>query len=142
MPKIVENFARCPEHGLHGQRTACFVCDGPVEQVAMVPARYELAARRLAERLADAATTAPGGTGWPSFKLPDEFPFYAIVGWLGERVFEGGADPADAKRKLAETLLKFALDEWQGPDGEPFDLVGDLLPDLLHGDGPREETAG
>lgn len=27
----------CPEHGLHGERDTCFVCDGPVEQVAMVP---------------------------------------------------------------------------------------------------------
>lgn len=31
------NIARCPEHGLHGERTECFICGGPVEQVAMVP---------------------------------------------------------------------------------------------------------
>lgn len=31
------SIARCPEHGLHGERTECFVCDGPVEQVPMVP---------------------------------------------------------------------------------------------------------
>lgn len=30
-------IARCPEHGLHGERTECFECGGPVEQVAMVP---------------------------------------------------------------------------------------------------------
>lgn len=30
-------IARCPEHGLHGEREDCFVCGGPVEQVAMVP---------------------------------------------------------------------------------------------------------
>lgn len=29
-------IARCPEHGLHGQREACFECGGPVEQVPMV----------------------------------------------------------------------------------------------------------
>lgn len=35
-------IARCHEHGLHGERQACFVCGGPVEQVAMVPAGSEL----------------------------------------------------------------------------------------------------
>lgn len=33
--EIVE-IARCPIHGLHGDRTECFECGGPVEQVAMV----------------------------------------------------------------------------------------------------------
>lgn len=33
-------IARCPEHGLHGERTECFVCGGPVEQVPMLPADY------------------------------------------------------------------------------------------------------
>lgn len=28
--------ARCPEHGLHGQRDTCFDCGGPVEQIPMV----------------------------------------------------------------------------------------------------------
>ena len=28
-------IARCPEHGLHDERDACFVCGGPVEQVPM-----------------------------------------------------------------------------------------------------------
>ncbi len=32
-------IARCPEHGLHGERKDCFVCGGPVEQVPMVPAK-------------------------------------------------------------------------------------------------------
>lgn len=31
------NIAKCPTHGLHGQRTECFVCDGPIEQVPMIP---------------------------------------------------------------------------------------------------------
>jgi hypothetical protein len=34
------HIARCPEHGLHGERKECFVCGGAVEQVAMVPAFY------------------------------------------------------------------------------------------------------
>lgn len=38
LPRVV-NIARCPEHGLHGCRTECFVCGGPVEQVPMVPVR-------------------------------------------------------------------------------------------------------
>lgn len=32
-------IARCPEHGLHGERASCFVCGGPVEQVQMVEVR-------------------------------------------------------------------------------------------------------
>lgn len=31
-------IARCDEHGLHGERTECFVCGGPVTQVPMVSA--------------------------------------------------------------------------------------------------------
>lgn len=33
--RTVHLIARCPEHGLHGDRIDCFVCQGPVEQVAM-----------------------------------------------------------------------------------------------------------
>ena len=38
MPETLRtvNIARCPEHGLHGERTECFVCGRPVEQVPMV----------------------------------------------------------------------------------------------------------
>jgi hypothetical protein len=47
------NIARCPEHGLHGERPACFVCGGEVEQVPMVPAsevaRYRAALERIAK---------------------------------------------------------------------------------------------
>lgn len=31
-------IARCPQHGLHGEREVCFECGGPVEQVPMIPA--------------------------------------------------------------------------------------------------------
>lgn len=34
----VVNIARCPEHGLHGERTECFICGADVEQVEMAPA--------------------------------------------------------------------------------------------------------
>ncbi|HWF25166.1 MAG TPA: hypothetical protein VG275_06955 [Solirubrobacteraceae bacterium] len=34
-PELV-NIARCPEHGLHGCRTECFFCGGPVDQVEMM----------------------------------------------------------------------------------------------------------
>lgn len=30
-------IAKCAEHGLHGERSECYVCGGEVEQVAMVP---------------------------------------------------------------------------------------------------------
>jgi hypothetical protein len=29
-------IARCPDHGLHGERDECFICGGPVEKVPMV----------------------------------------------------------------------------------------------------------
>lgn len=32
-------IARCPEHGLHGQRDECFVCGGPVDQVPMIESK-------------------------------------------------------------------------------------------------------
>ena len=31
-------IAHCPEHGTHGERTECFVCAGPVEQVPLLGA--------------------------------------------------------------------------------------------------------
>ncbi len=36
MSRRVASIACCPKHGLHGERTECFVCHGPVEQVSMV----------------------------------------------------------------------------------------------------------
>jgi hypothetical protein len=44
-------IARCPTHGLHGERDACYVCGGPVEQVVMVPVFEHQAA--VAERDAE-----------------------------------------------------------------------------------------
>lgn len=35
------DIARCPEHGIHGQREKCYVCEGPVEQVRVVPVSSE-----------------------------------------------------------------------------------------------------
>lgn len=35
---MVVRFASCPTHGLHGERSECFVCGGPVDQVEMVAA--------------------------------------------------------------------------------------------------------
>lgn len=43
-------IARCPEHGLHGERSECFVCGGPVDQVEMVPAVH---AEELTQRIGD-----------------------------------------------------------------------------------------
>lgn len=33
----VVKIARCPEHGLHGERQECFVCGAQCEQIEMVP---------------------------------------------------------------------------------------------------------
>jgi hypothetical protein len=55
----IVTVARCPVHGLHGRRARCFVCDEPVEQVAMIPVADTItllgSARRLARELRDAA---------------------------------------------------------------------------------------
>lgn len=40
-PSPLFMVARCPEHGLHGERTDCYVCEGPVEQVPMLEVSYE-----------------------------------------------------------------------------------------------------
>jgi hypothetical protein len=61
----VITIAKCSTHGLHGCRNVCFECDGPVEQVAMIPlaehrevwaeaARNALRWRKRAEALEDA----------------------------------------------------------------------------------------
>jgi hypothetical protein len=36
MSRRIASIACCPKHGLHGERTECFVCGDPVEQVPMV----------------------------------------------------------------------------------------------------------
>lgn len=55
-------IALCPEHGLHGERTECFVCGGAVEQIAMIPAATVLAEnRRLKSALLGAHYLAEEG---------------------------------------------------------------------------------
>lgn len=36
MSDAIATIARCPEHGLHGDRSDCFVCGGPVDRVPMI----------------------------------------------------------------------------------------------------------
>lgn len=51
------DIARCAKHGLHGERQVCFVCGGPVEQVAMVLAaeaqRLRVALQQISSRSTD-----------------------------------------------------------------------------------------
>lgn len=51
-------IARCPQHGLHGERDSCFVCGGPVEQVLMAPVPQHDADPR---ELPAVAAAGPGG---------------------------------------------------------------------------------
>jgi hypothetical protein len=39
--KEVVYIARCPVHGLHGERHECFICGGPVERVPHVEAAQQ-----------------------------------------------------------------------------------------------------
>lgn len=58
-------IARCPEHGLHGEREECFVCGGPVEQVEMVEVR-SLPADNTDALLAEARALADEWQSRPS----------------------------------------------------------------------------
>lgn len=60
---LVVHIARCPDHGLHGARPECFICGGPVEQVAMVPAgSLDAALERAVDALmADSGLPRYGG---------------------------------------------------------------------------------
>ena len=51
-------IARCPEHGLHGQRDSCFVCGGPVEQVPFVERDSSPAESRLPDEFWDGIKAA------------------------------------------------------------------------------------
>jgi hypothetical protein len=56
----VVHIARCPEHGLHGARKTCFICEGDVDQVPMVAqAEYQVVRDALASVL-DAVDGMPG----------------------------------------------------------------------------------
>jgi hypothetical protein len=41
------HIARCPEHGLHGERSECFICGGEVEQVEMASVDVDAATDRV-----------------------------------------------------------------------------------------------
>jgi hypothetical protein len=69
MTGVVE-IACCPEHGLHGCRSACFECGGPVDQMPMITVAEADERRRrripvgLRPKLGDGLpgnTTAPAG---------------------------------------------------------------------------------
>lgn len=48
----VVNIARCPEHGIHGERDECFVCGGSVQQLPMIHAATLVeAVQRTAEAM-------------------------------------------------------------------------------------------
>ena len=45
-------IAKCPIHGIHGERQRCFICDAECEQVPMVPLPvYEAEVGKLAKAL-------------------------------------------------------------------------------------------
>jgi hypothetical protein len=44
-------IACCPVHGLHGERSECFVCGGAVEQIPMVPVDIDAATARVLARI-------------------------------------------------------------------------------------------
>lgn len=56
----VTTIARCPDHGLHGARRTCVVCEGEVEQVAMVALTDYEHLRQTTLELLQAADHMPG----------------------------------------------------------------------------------
>jgi hypothetical protein len=60
----VTYIARCPEHGLHGERDECFVCGGEVEQVPFVPLDPPSgqAVVESAQQIRDVALLFPAGS--------------------------------------------------------------------------------
>lgn len=84
-------IARCPEHGLHGERAQCFVCGGPVEQVPMVPARLLDGARRALETCARETSLALGRA--PSRRLIHQVATEALT-------LIGQYDSSDLKDRL------------------------------------------
>jgi hypothetical protein len=75
----VVNIARCPQHGLHGERTECHVCGGLVEQVPMIPGAEHAEAVR--------ALWLAGG---------------ALYGALNDALNDPNAEPPDIDRALQE----------------------------------------
>jgi hypothetical protein len=57
-------IARCPEHGLHGERDECFVCGGEVEQVPFVPLEQPVSSvvAEAAQAIRDVALLFPSGS--------------------------------------------------------------------------------
>lgn len=56
----VVHIARCPDHGLHGARRTCFICEREVEQVAMVTLEQYEALREALGTVLDAIDAMPG----------------------------------------------------------------------------------
>lgn len=61
------NIACCPDHGLHGARKTCFICEGEVEQVPMVRASVHQQLQEACRELMDAIWHMPGvhNPTWP-----------------------------------------------------------------------------
>lgn len=65
----VVEIARCPRHGLHGQRKRCFKCGKAVEQVRMI-ALDDLIDNRVCNALIDELVVSAGGQrGYTTDKL-------------------------------------------------------------------------
>ena len=80
-------IARCAEHGLHGDRTRCFICGAPVEQVPMIPVEDGsgialIAAERQRQIDAEGWTAEhdDGHEAWPG--LAQAAACYANEAWM------------------------------------------------------------
>lgn len=87
-------IARCPEHGLHGERDECFVCGGPVEKVAMFPVGAEHGAEGLVHE-AESILRA-------SAAFDRSARIYEVLSELGRRLRNGGQTIA-AYQQLTHT---------------------------------------
>lgn len=74
-----------PEHGLHGARSQCFVCGGPIEQVAMVPVEAATLVGDLREAIIVGLSsyfhgTTDGSVGKPAEGVSDRYPIITNPG--------------------------------------------------------------
>lgn len=119
-------IARCPKHGLHGRRDFCFDCNGPVEQVAMLP-------------VAELEKLQPDEGDVLVFRGANFSPeqLTGLSEWLNTHGIKGLV--IDESTDLRATLERIDVERWDHVDpqvyatgaGESLEILRDLIQDGL-----------